>query len=65
MAEFQVARGPGGVRLEVSGETAEALRTVILMLSEKIINGDSKLRRRMFPDAYDRPTWANDFRHDH
>jgi hypothetical protein len=65
MAEFRATPVAGGVRLEMSGESAQALRTILTMLSEKIINGDSRLRRRMFPDAYDRPTWANDFRHDH
>jgi Domain of unknown function (DUF2017) len=65
MAEFRASPVADGVRLELSGEAERALREVLAMLSEKIINGDSKLRRRMFPDAYDRPAWANDFRHDH
>lgn len=64
-AAFDATPVVGGVRLEVSAESAEALGTIFRMLSEKIINGDPKLRKRMFPDAYDRPTWANDFWHDH
>jgi uncharacterized protein DUF2017 len=64
-AAFEATPGVGGVRLEMSRESAEALAEIFRMLSEKIINGDPKLRKRMFPDAYDRPTWANDFWHDH
>ena len=62
---FEATPAVGGVRLALSGESAEALAEIFRMLSEKIIGGDPRLRRRMFPVAYDRQTWANDFWHDH
>ncbi|HEV7648921.1 MAG TPA: hypothetical protein VGP26_12215 [Actinophytocola sp.] len=64
-AAFEATRVVGGVRLELSGESAEALAEIFRMLSKKIIKGDPRLRRRMFPVAYDRQTWASDFWHDH
>jgi len=64
-AAFEATPAIGGVRLEMSGESAEALAEIFRMLSQKIIEGDPKLRKRMFPVAYDRVAWASDFWHDH
>lgn len=64
-AAFEATPAVGGVRLEMSGESAAALAEIFRMLSQKIIEGDPRLRRRMFPDTYVRPAWASDFWHDH
>jgi Domain of unknown function (DUF2017) len=62
---FEATPAVGGIRLALSGESAAALAEIFRILSQKIIEGDPKLRKRMFPDAYDSPAWAADFWHDH
>ncbi len=62
MVGFTATAVPGGVRLAVTGEPSQALRSVVTLLSEKIVNGDSRLRRRMFPETSDHPAEAREFR---